>query len=69
MWVEAMAFFRLIGPFDAIAVELTRGNASHPNMPDVTGPMAHWIQVNDPRSEKNRQDFGRAPGEHRLRDG
>jgi hypothetical protein len=47
MWVEAMAFFRLIGSFDAIAVELTRGNAPHPHVPHVTGPMTRWIQVNN----------------------
>src|SRR5580658_7800043 len=44
-----MAFFRLIRSFDAIAIELSDGNASHPNVPNVTGPMTLWIQINDPR--------------------
>jgi hypothetical protein len=48
MWVEAVAFVRSIGSFDAIAVELTWRNAADPNMPDVTGPMSHRIQINDP---------------------
>src|SRR5579864_3117906 len=47
MWVEAMAFFRLIRSFDAITVELTRGNTPHPQMPDVARPMTHRIEVND----------------------
>jgi hypothetical protein len=47
-----MAFFRLIRPFDAIAIELSAVNTSHPNMPNVTGPMAYWIQVNDPRRRR-----------------
>src|SRR5215831_5141599 len=48
MGVEAMAFFWLIRSFNAIAVELTGRNATDPHMPDVTGPMAHWIQINNP---------------------
>src|SRR5215475_6429664 len=48
MRVEALALFRSIGSFDAIAVELTGGNASYPNMPDVTGPVTHRIEINDP---------------------
>ena len=47
MRVEAVAFFRLIGSFDAIAVELARGDTSNPDMPDLTGPMSHGIQIND----------------------
>src|SRR4051812_34637229 len=47
-----MAFFRLIWSFDAITIELTRINASHPNMPNVTGPMAYWIQINDSRRRR-----------------
>src|SRR5215469_6792311 len=43
-----MAFFWLIRPFNAIAVELTSRNVTDPHMPDVTGPMADWIQVNHP---------------------
>jgi len=43
-----MTQFRLIGALDAIAIELTRRNTSHPNMPDVTGPMTHRIQINAP---------------------
>src|SRR5580658_1510444 len=43
-----MAFFRLIRSFDAITVELSHGNASHPNVPNVTGAMTQWIQDNDP---------------------
>src|SRR5579863_3228512 len=47
MWVEAMALLGSIRPLDAITVELTRGNASHPHMPDVACPMTHRVQVND----------------------
>src|ERR1700685_3811907 len=47
-----MAFFRLIRSFDAIAIELSHVNASHPDMPNVTGPMAYWIQINDPRRRR-----------------
>src|SRR5579871_4688373 len=43
-----MTQFRLIGSLDAIAVELTRRNTSHPNMPDVTSPMTRGIQINAP---------------------
>jgi 3-deoxy-D-arabino-heptulosonate 7-phosphate (DAHP) synthase len=43
-----MPFFRLIRPIDAITIELSHGNASHPHVPNVTGPMADWIQINDP---------------------
>ena len=52
MRVEAMALFRLIGPFDAVAIELTRGDASHPHMPHVTGPMTRGIQINDLRRRR-----------------
>ena len=52
MWVKPMAFFRLIGSSDAIAIELTRGNASHPNVPNVASSMTHWIQLNDPRRRR-----------------
>ena len=47
-----MAFFRLIGSFDSVAVELTRGDASHPHMPHVTGPMTRGIQINDLRRRR-----------------
>src|SRR6202142_4688741 len=47
-----MAFFRLIGSFDAIAIELSRVNATHPDMPNVTCPMTNWIQFNDPRRRR-----------------
>ena len=52
MWIEAMALFGLIRTLDAITVELTCGNASHPHMPDVAGPMTHWIQINDLRRRR-----------------
>src|SRR5579859_1299738 len=44
-----MAFFWLIRSFDSIAIELSAANTPHPNMPNVTGPMTYWIQINDPR--------------------
>src|SRR5438105_5169965 len=48
MWIEAMTQFRLIGSLNAVTVELTRRNTSHPNMPDVAGPMTRRIQINAP---------------------
>src|ERR1700728_3715537 len=43
-----MACLRLIWAFDAIGIELPHGNSSHPNVPDVTGPMTNRIQIDDP---------------------
>src|SRR5579863_3196548 len=47
-----MAFFWLIRSFDSIAIELSAANTPHPNVPNVTGPMAYWIQINDPRRRR-----------------
>src|SRR5579872_2328929 len=44
--VESVAFFRFIWSFDAVAVQLARGNASQPNVPNIASAMARRIQMN-----------------------